>query len=324
MHPNPGRRPFQRLNRAEYTRAIRTLLDIDMDADAFLPSDTISSGFDNVADVQALSPTTMTGYLRAAAYVSRLAVGDREATSRPATYAIARTEGQMRHVEGTPSGTRGGLSALHTFPADGDYEFKVTFYSGGTSELFGGTTITSTDIGEQIEISLNGDRVALFDVDGWMAEWDKGLSLRTPPVHVAAGPQRIAAAFIRRYAGPNDDLLAPPEITDADPRIGIGYGVTALPHLRELTITGPGKVTGVAETPSRRKIFTCRPAETDTHAPQSAPAPQQEACATEIITRLASHAYREPVSADDLADLLRLYRQERAKNGFESGIRLAL
>ena len=237
--PHSGRRPFQRLNRAEYMLAIRDLLSLDIDADAFLPSDTISSGFDNIADVQSLSPTWMTGYLRAAAHVSRLAVGDRAATSTPATYAIPRTEGQMRHVEGTPSGTRGGLAVVHTFPADGDYEFKITFFGGGTGELFGGTTITSTDVGEQIEISLNGERVALFDVDGWMAEWDKGMSLKTPPVHVAAGPQRIAAAFIRRYAGPNDDLLAPPEITDADPRIGIGYGVTALPHLRELTVTGP-------------------------------------------------------------------------------------
>ena len=321
--PNPGRRPFQRLNRAEYTRAIRDLLAIDVDADAFLPSDTISSGFDNIADVQSLSATLMTGYLRAAAHVSRLAVGDRAARATPSTYAIPRTEGQMRHVEGTPSGTRGGLSVLHTFPADGEYAFKLTFFSGGTSELFGGTTITSTDIGEQIEISLNGERVALFDVDGWMAEWDKGLSLETPPVHVPAGPQRIAAAFIRRYTGPNDDLLAPPEITDADPRIGIGYGVTALPHLRELTVTGPLRVTGVSDTPSRRKIFICRPANGDRPA-SSGTAPADEACAADIISRLASQAYRAPAGAADLADLMRLYSQERGKNGFESGIRLAL
>jgi hypothetical protein len=321
--PNPGRRPFQRLNRAEYTRAVRDLLELDVDADAFLPSDTISSGFDNIADVQSLSATLMTGYLRAAAQVSRLAVGDRAARPTPATYAIVRTEGQMRHVEGTPAGTRGGLSVVHTFPADGDYEFKITFFGGGTGELFGGTTITSTDVGEQIEISLNGERVALFDVDGWMAEWDKGMSLKTPPVHVAAGPQRIAAAFVRRYAGPNDDLLAPPEITDADPRIGIGYGVTALPHLRELTVTGPARVTGLSDTPSRRKIFTCRPAESDGSSP-SGLAAKDETCAAGIVRRLASQAYREPVGAADFADLMRLYNQERAKNGFEPGIRLAL
>ena len=156
-----------------------------------------------------------------------------------------------------------------------------------------------------------------------MAEWDKGMSLKTPPVHVAAGPQRMSAAFIRRYAGPVDDLLAPPEITDADPRIGIGYGVTALPHLRELTVTGPARVTGLSDTPSRRKIFTCRPAESEPSA-SSGPAAKDETCATDIVRRLASHAYREPVGAADLADLMRLYNQERAKTGFESGIRLAL
>jgi len=334
--PNPGRRPFQRLNRAEYTLAIRDLLGIDIDADAFLPSDTISSGFDNIADVQSLSPTLTMGHLRAAAQISRLAIGDRTATSTPTTYAIPRTEGQMRHVEGTPVGTRGGLSIVHTFPADGDYEFKVTFFGGGTGELFGGTTVTSTDVGEQIEISMNGERVALLDVDGWMAEWDKGMSLKTPPVHVAAGPQRISAAFIRRYAGPNDDLLAPPEITDADPRIGIGYGVTALPHLRELTITGPRKVTGVSETPSRRRIFSCYPPSSAdggasafakaTADKKAAPlrSSAEETCANEIIKRLATQAYREPVRAEDFADLQRLYAQERAKNGFEAGVRLAL
>ena len=128
---------------------------------------------------------------------------------------------------------------MHVFPADGDYAFKLTFFGGGTGELFGGTTITSTDKGEQIEISVNGERVALFDVDGWMAEWDNGLSLTTPPIHVEGRPAAVSAAFIERYAGPNDDLMAPSEIIYADPRIGIVYGVTALPHLRELTITGP-------------------------------------------------------------------------------------
>ena len=313
--PNPGRRPFQRLNRAEYARAIRDVLDIDVDVEAFLPADTISGGFDNIADVQSFSPTLMLGYLRAASQIARLAIGNPEARPSPATYQIPRTEGQMRHVEGAPIGTRGGLSIVHVFPADGDYVFKLTFFSGGTGELFGGTTIASTDRGEQIEISINGARAAIFDVDGWMDESDpNGLTLRTPAVHVDAGPQRVSAAFIKRYAGPVDDLVAPLEYTDADPRIGIGYGITTLPHLRELTITGPRRVTGVSDTPSRRKIFTCHP---------TAPA-GDAACAGTIVKRLASQAYRQPVATTDLDILMRLYAKEREQGGFESGIRLAL
>lgn len=166
----------------------------------------------------------------------------------------------MRHVEGTPFGTRGGISVVHTFAADGEYAIKIMFFGGPTSELFGYTTIGSTHKGEQLDLSLNGDRVSLFDIKPQMSESDpQGLSLETPPIHVKAGPQRVSAAFIQRYAGPVDDLLAPIEYSYADARIGTGFGVTTLPHVRDITIKGPSKVTGVSDTPSRRRIFTCRP-----------------------------------------------------------------
>ncbi|HYU78983.1 MAG TPA: DUF1587 domain-containing protein, partial [Vicinamibacterales bacterium] len=195
VQPNPGRRTFQRLNRTEYRSAIRDLLDIDVDVDAFLPSDTVSGGFDNIADVQSFSPTLMQGYLRAASQISRLAIGDRTATASSATYSVSQNEGQMRHVEGTPIGTRGGISVVHVFPADGDYVFNVGFVNAGEGELYGGTIISSTDKGEQIEISINGERAALFDLDPWMHEETHGsLSVRTGPIHVSAGPQRISAA----------------------------------------------------------------------------------------------------------------------------------
>jgi hypothetical protein len=119
--PNPGTRTFQRLNRAEYARSIRDLLNLDLDVNAFLPPDTISGGFDNIADVQAFSPTLMEGYLRAASQISRLAVGDRNASPTSVTYKIGRTASQMRHIDGAPVGTRGGISVVHVFPADGDY-----------------------------------------------------------------------------------------------------------------------------------------------------------------------------------------------------------
>ena len=123
LNPNPGWRPFQRLNRAEYRHTVRDLLDVDVDATAFLPPDTISSGFDNVADVQAFSPSLMEGYLRAASRVTALAIGDAAAEASEARYRVPKTASQLQRVDGAPFGTRGGLSEVHIFPADGDYVF---------------------------------------------------------------------------------------------------------------------------------------------------------------------------------------------------------
>ena len=162
----------------------------------------------------------------------------------------------MRHVEGAPIGTRGGISVVHIFPADGEYVFKMLLHSGPTGDLFG-----TASQGEQIEVSINGERAALVAINPEMSESDQpnGLTLQTPPIHVKAGPQRVSAAFIQAGGRPVDDLIAPIEHTLADTNIGETYGVTALPHLRDFAITGPHKVTGVSETPSRRRIFTCRP-----------------------------------------------------------------
>src|SRR5687767_664330 len=119
--PNPGRRPFQRLNRAEYAAAIRALFGLDVDVSAYLPADTISAGFDNIADVQMPSATVMQGYMRAAAYVSRAAVGDPEADPSSITYDVPRTRSQKERLDGAPFGTRGGTVVVHNFPADGKY-----------------------------------------------------------------------------------------------------------------------------------------------------------------------------------------------------------
>ncbi len=187
VNPNPGSRPSQRLNRAEYTRAVRDLLAIDVDVSAYLPPDTISDGFDNIADSQTISSTLMEGYLRAASQISRLAVGDRHASASSTTWKVPRTASQMRHVEGAPLGTRGGLSVLHVFPADGDYLFKIMLHMGPTGDLFGGPYR-----GEQIEVSINGDRVALMDINPRMNEQDpNGLTMQTPRIHITAGQQRI-------------------------------------------------------------------------------------------------------------------------------------
>jgi len=310
LSPNPGRRPFQRLNRAEYATAIRELLDLKVDVNAYLPPDTISDGFDNVADAQGFSPTVLEGYLRAASAISSLALGDATAAPTEANYKVPRTASQMRQLEGAPFGTRGGIVVEHIFPADGDYTFRMMLHSIPTGQLFG-----SSVPGEQIEVSVNGARVALLDINTRMSESDpNGMNLVTPKIHVKAGPQRIAAAFISRFDAPVDDLIAPIEHTLADTQIGAGFGVTALPHLREFAVTGPIAVTGISQSPSRQRIFSCRPTASSEEAP----------CATAIVKRLASQAYRAPASSDDVRKLMGFYEQGRRDGDFEDGVRMAV
>jgi len=313
-NPNPGWRPFQRLNRAEYQHAVRDLVGIDVDVTAFLPPDTISRGFDNVADVQNFSPTLMESYLRAASQISRLAVGDRNASATSVTYKIGRTLSQMRQVEGAPMGTRGGISVVHNFPADGDYVIKMSMHNEPLGGIYGRTSMATLDIKEQVEVSINGERAALLDLNVRMSETDpkNSLEIKTPPIHIAAGPQRVTAAFIQRFDGPLDDLLVPLENTLAD--VNISFGVTALPHMRDMTVLGPSTVTGVSDTVSRRMIFTCRPTN----------AREEETCAAEIVKRLTTQAYRGAATPDDVQDALQFFEQGRKKGDFESGIRMAL
>jgi hypothetical protein len=307
--PNPGQRTFQRLNRPEYEASIRELLGLDISAGDFLPLDTKSANFDNIADVQTPSALAVEGYIRAADYISRVAVGDPNAAPTSVTYRVAKTASQMDHVEGTPLGTRGGLAVVHNFPADGEYVFQVMLHPGPTGFLFG-----LTARGEQIEIAVDGERAALLDVDRWMSEEDpEGMRISTKPLAVRAGPHTVSAAFIKRFEGSVDDLITPIEHTLADTQIGNGYGVTTLPHLRDMSLVGPYNVTGVSDTPTRRRIFTCRPLS----------AAEEETCARQIISGLATQAYRRPVTDDDVDDLLGFYRTG-AESGFEEGIRTAL
>ena len=310
LSPNPGWRPSQRLNRAEYQRAVKDLLAIDVDVNAYLPADTLSDGFDNIADSQTISSTLMQGYLRAASQISRLAVGDRNASPTSTTWKVPRTASQMRHVEGAPLGTRGGLSVLHVFPADGEYQFKVMLHMGPTGDLFGGPYR-----GEQIEVSIDGERVALMDINPRMNEQDpNGMTMQTPKVDIKAGQHRLSAVFVQHFDGPADDLIMPIEHTLADTNIGEVFGTTALTHLRDFTVSGPLAVTGVSDTESRRKIFTCRPTA----------AIEESTCAADIIRKLASQAYRGPVAADDLKELMSFFERGQKAGDFEGGIRLAV
>ena len=310
LNPNPGHRPFQRLNRAEYTRAVSALLSLDVDVNAFLPPDTISAGFDNVADAQTFSATLMEGYLRAASRISGLAVGDPKAGPSEFTYKVPRTGSQMQHVEGAPFGTRGGIATMHTFPADGDYSFRMQLHSIPTGQLFG-----STVKGELLEVSIDGERAAVLEINPRMSEADpNGMNITTPRIHVKAGTRRLAAAFVQRFDAVPDDLMPPIDHTLADSQIGSGFGITTLPHLREFAVSGPFKITGISETPSRKKIFTCRPTT----------AAEESTCANEIIRKIATQAYRGPLTAADVDGLTKFYAQGRKDGDFESGIRMAL
>ena len=155
----------------------------------------------------------------------------------------------MSHVEGAPPGTRGGISVDHTFVADGDYVFSMDFFAEPLGFLFG-----NTRPGEEIEVSIDGARLAIFQIDPRMSEEKTGLTLKTAPMHVKAGTHRVTAAFIQRFDGLINDLIAPIDHTMADTEIGIApIGITTLPHLRSLSVIGPHRVTGVSDTPSRRR-----------------------------------------------------------------------
>jgi hypothetical protein len=297
-NPNPGVRPFQRLNRAEYEQAIQDLVALEVDAATWLPLDTKSENFDNIADEQAMSATLLNAYLNAASAISRLAVGDRDAPSTPTTYAVSNSVSQHAwdRVEGAPHGTRGGIAVTHQFPADGEYVFNGAFVEGNGGRF------------EDLEIAIDGERVALIELAPLFSGGTNGndWQQKTDPIFVRAGQHQVSAAFVKRFEGPYEDMIQAP-----------GWSMATgsrLPHLKALTITGPRNATGVSETPSRRKIFSCRPT---TSA-------QQRACAEEILTRVASEAFRKPVSREDVDALLRFYDMGAADDGFEIGIRSAL
>ncbi len=304
-NPNPGRRTFQRLNRPEYERAIRDLLNLEVRAEDWLPLDQMSANFDNIADVQSLSPTLLESYLNAAADISRMAVGDRNAPSINVTYRNSQYQSQhpWDHVEGAPYGTRGGMVSNHVFPADGMYQFGMTFASG-RNERF-----------EDIDISVDGDRVALmaYTRSGEGADGRGGGGLWSEPVFIRAGQRSVSAAFIKRMDGPYEDLIRPHDWSMAGGGSG-GSGVTTLPHLQELIVAGPDDITGVSDTSSRNQLFVCRP---------TAPS-EEEACARSIVRNLSSRAYRRSVSDDEIQGLMSFYQNGHEKGGFERGVRDAL
>ena len=285
--PNPGAPVLHRLNRTEYANAVRDLIDLPIDAAALLPGDDSSEGFDNMASVLGVSPALMQGYVSAAAKISRLAVGDPTLSADVTTYLPPRGLSQAGHREGMPLGTRGGLLVQHVFPLDAEYEFRVGRAGVG---LFG---LPPVGVDDEFEITLNGERVQLLGRNAPRG----GIRLRIP-----AGPQTIGVAVVRRAnARGVDDLFS--ELANT-------AGV------QSLAINGPLNPTGPGDTPSRRRIFSCRPATPSEEVP----------CARQILSALATRALRKPVNGNDpmIETFLGFFESGRALRGFEAGIQYAL
>ncbi len=331
--PNPGRAPLHRMNRVEYENAIRDLLSLDVDSSTLLPADDSSHGFDNIADVLGVSPSLLERYVAAAAKISRLAIGERDAAPAQVTYTVKGDLSQNRTLEGQPLGTRGGTSITHNFPVDGEYVIRLALLKLSFGQVFG-----EGAEGEELEVTLNGQRVKLFKLDEvpmfFMRESPGSHPARPQPtdpieervkmtpdirlefrMKVKAGPQTIGVAFLQKAHAANEDLVRRPVSSTYDVFIGMQYGYSTAPHLSRVVITGPYNVAGLGDTPSRRRVFTCKPTSQA----------DEGACAKQIVSALARRAFRRAPAEADIAPLLAFYQNERGKTGnFEAGIEMAL
>jgi hypothetical protein len=305
--PAPG---LHRLNRTEYTNVIRDLLALDIDATKFLPSDDSTHGFDNMAGTLTLSPALLEAYISAAGKISRLAVGSVTAPTQT-VYNIPVDTTQNYHVEGLPFGTRGGTIIAHEFPVDGEYALRIyTVKRGnmGGSGAFGGIR------GEKLEVSLDGERIGLFD-------WDRGVQA-TPGAgepgsinlkfSTKAGPHKIGVTFLATNLAPLNDLNKAFLRTTIE--TGGIEGFTFFPHVASVRVEGPYNSVGPQDTPARKKIFACRPAN----------AGQEDKCAQQIVSNLARRAFRQPATTEDMEGLMEAYKAGKKNGDFEQGIEMAL
>ena len=329
--PNPGRLVPHRLNRVEYTNAIRDLLHLEIDGTSLLPADDAGFGFDNIGDVLTITPALLERYLIAAQRISRLALGD--PTIPPAIeryqtpYLTLRQGGRMS--EELPFGSRGGTVVRHTFPVDGEYIIRVRLERHALSI---GHLIRGLDITNEIDVRIDGERVHMFTLGGDLPEdaavydnspggrqdflkhADDTLDVRLP---VKAGPRSIQVSFRKTNwevegIGPTTlpvvswGFTAATETTRDSGRIHMGVD--------NIQIVGPYNGTRPEDTPARRRIFVCDPTSVDDEAP----------CAQTILSTLARRAYRRPVTEEDLRILLDFYEDGRRRGDFETGIQAAL
>jgi mono/diheme cytochrome c family protein len=305
--PPPG---LHRLNRTEYANVIRDLLGLEVDAMTLLPSDDSTFGFDNMSNALAMSPALMEAYLSAAGKISRLALATATGTTQT-VYPVAQGESQAYHVEGLPFGTRGGMLIKHEFPVDGEYVFRIYPIVRGNMDnrniAFGDVT------GEKLEVSLDGERVKLFD---WDKELSRGFAIRTgvetPRVRVKAGLHTVGVTFLATNLAPDiDDLDLPFQNTTID-TVNVP-GISFYPHLGRVRIDGPFDAAPSQDSPSRQKLFVCRPS-----------GPNDTACVRRILSNFASRAYRRPSQPSDLQTLMPFYQDGAKQRGLEAGIEMAL
>ena len=320
--PDPGFKPVHRLNRTEYGNAVRDILDLDIDVTDLLPADDESYGFDNIAGVLRVSPSLLEQYLAAAHKISSLAVGTDTDLIR-AGYRIPPDDSQEDHVEGLPLGTRGGLLFKHQFPQDAEYEFAVFLLRNIVGYM------TGLEFPHQLEISIDGERVFMVQVGGEADNLasDKNMSdtankidqrLKTK-VKVSAGPHMVGVTFVRRNAAESDEPLQPHE------RNHDLQDMNGLPLIDHVNVTGPYNPTGPGDTPSRRRVFSCRPASAKGSGEAgSAKAADETGCARSILSTIARRAYRRPVTEDDMVPIMALYAEGRKKGNFDHGIEQGL
>jgi hypothetical protein len=305
---SPG---IHRLNRAEYANAVRDLLALEVDVSSLLPPDDSSFGFDNMASSLSVSSALLEAYLAAASKISRLAMGDMSAAPNQKTFVAPADLSQSEHIDGLPFGTRGGMLIQHTFPADGEYVFQIALLRGTSEELFGRI---SKD--EQLELSIDGRRIRLFDIDAEERDRSRRVDNITPPLEVRAsvtsGPHAIGAAFVKKNYGAVEDVFSSTYLRSSISVLDVSR--TVVPHVSSVMVGGPLRPTGISDTASRRQIFACRPVNAESEA----------RCAEQIISTLTRRAFRRPSNPEDLEVLMDFYQQGRAKGTFDSGIEMAL
>ncbi len=294
-----------RANRAEYANAIRELLALEVDPAAFLPADDASYGFDNVASGLGVSPALVEGYVSAASKISRLAMGHETAPSRK-VYHVREDYSQEDHIEGLSFGTRGGMLVRHYFPADGEYLISWLPIRTTVGSLYGGDSE-----GEQLELTLDGERLKLFKV-GAEVPLTSNHDKNEVRVNVKAGLRTVGLAWVATTYVPGYDLNRHYRRSVLDDNNIDGFTFT--PQVSSVTIEGPSNGTRPKDTPSRNKILTCRPANAADELP----------CARRILSSLARKAYRRPVTDADTEKLLNFYQAGRNTGDFEDGIERAL
>ncbi len=313
---SPGRYVVHRLNRAEYGNAVRDLLAMNIDAASLLPSDDADFGFDNIAASLKTSPMLLDRYVTAAQRISTLAVGNPKALPSASEYSISRELSQSAYIEGLPLGTRGGAVVHHIFPADGEYKLAARLFRG-VEEGYAG--VEGNDTPHTFVITIDGAEVFSTAIGGpkdheeqgkSLTEWQPVIDARmTARVQVTAGPHEVGYTWRERPAQRQD--VWQPSLRDSQEIHMVG----GLPKIRTAMIEGPYNVTGVSATPSRDRIFVCRPASSS----------EETACAERIFTNLTRRAYRRPAAGDDVQAPLAFYKQARQiGETFDAGIRAGL